>query len=365
MTGRERALRALNFEPVDRPPLAGGLLQNAAFLAEAAGVSDFWADPRRTAFEAFRALGCDVVLGPVMPKRPEDTTTDAYGRPTDFTVVHAKPELTTPEQVADWAERHDASTLRASFDMAAACADYLNHMQAGQADAGDMLFIGHCLGYAPTFPTSDGHFSYEAFLMACALYPERMWPLFETWGEQARLRLEAVASVTLEHGLLRLIWIGQDLCDARGPMLSPRLMDTLYFPALRHALEPLQQAGIRTVWHTDANYRQLLPAMIELGLDGFQGFYETPEGITIEHMAGLTMRSGRPPILFGSISTVWVLPHGSPADVRREVERCVDASEGRAPLLLAPSSSIGPEVPAANVRALFDHARTYRPSWSA
>jgi len=364
VTGRERTLRALSYEPVDRPPLAGGLLQNAAFLAEVVGVSDFWADPRRTCFAAFRALGCDVVLGPVMPKRPEETTTDATGRPTDFTVVHTKPELTTPEQVAEWAEAHDASSLRAPFDMAAAEREYLSLMQQGQADAGDMLFIGHCLGYAPTFPTSDGFFSYEAFLMACALYTERVWPLFEVWGEQARLRLEAVANATVRHDLLRLIWIGQDLCDTRGPMLSPRLLEQLYWPALRHALEPLQAAGIKVVWHTDANYRAILPAMIELGLDGFQGFYETSEGITIEHMAGLTMRSGRPPILFGSLSTVWVLPHGGPDDVRREVERCVEASGGRAPLLLAPSSSIGPEVPAENVRALFDHARRYRPSWA-
>jgi hypothetical protein len=118
------------------------------------------------------------------------------------------------------------------------------------------------------------------------------------------------------------------------------------------------------VWHTDANYREILPLLIEVGLDGFQGFYETPDGIRLEELAQLTMRSGKPPILFGSISTVWVLPHGGPADVRREVERCVEASQGRAPLLLAPSSSIGPEVPSHNVCAVFEHGRTYRPSWA-
>lgn len=364
MTGKERTLRALNFEPVDRPPLAGGLLQNAAYLAAAAGVEDFWAAPRRTIFEAFRALGCDVVLGPVMPKRLSETTLDASGRPTDFTWVDTKPELTTPEQVAEWAAHHDPASVADSFDCAAAEAEYLNLMHQGQADAGDMLYIGHCLGYAPWFPTSDGHFSYEAFLMACALYSDRMRPLFDTWGEHSRLRLQAVAKMTVEHNLLPLIWIGQDLCDARGPMLSPRLMAELYFPALRRALEPLQRAGIKSVWHTDANYRQILPLLIEAGLDGFQGFYETSDGIRIEDMATLTMRSGRPPILFGSVSTVWVLPHGGPNEVRREVERCVEASQNRAPLLLAPSSSIGPEVAPENVTAFFEHGRTYRPSWA-
>lgn len=364
MTGKERTLCALNSEAVDRPPLAGGLLQNAAYLAAAAGVDDFWADPRRTIFDAFRALGCDCVLGPVMPKQPSETTLDASGRPTDFTRVETKPELTTPEQVADWAASQDPAAVAASFDMAAAEADYLNLMQHGQADAGDMLYIGHCLGYAPSFPTSDGYFSYEAFLMACALYPDRLRPLFDTWGEQSRLRLQAVATMTAKHDLLPLIWIGQDLCDTRGPMLSPKLMAELYFPALRRALQPLQQAGIKSVWHTDANYRAILPLLIDAGLDGFQGFYETPAGICIEDMATLTMRSGQPPILFGSISTVWVLPHGGPDEVRGEVERCVEASQGRAPLLLAPSSSIGPEVASENVTAFFEHGRTYSPTWA-
>lgn len=70
MTGRERALAALRFEPTDRPPVAGALLQNAEFLAEYAGLADFWAAPRRTLFEAFGRLACHVILGPVMPKRP-------------------------------------------------------------------------------------------------------------------------------------------------------------------------------------------------------------------------------------------------------------------------------------------------------
>ena len=78
MTGRERTLRALSFEPVDRTPIAGGLLQNAELLAELAGADDFWSAPRRHVFEAFRRLGCDAILGPVMPKAPDSTTRDAH-----------------------------------------------------------------------------------------------------------------------------------------------------------------------------------------------------------------------------------------------------------------------------------------------
>ncbi len=353
MTGRERTLRALNFEPVDRPPVAGGLLQNAELLAEIAGADDFWAAPRRHVFEAFRRLGCDAILGPVMPKSPDATTRDAHGRPTDFTRRDAAPELTTPRQVAEHAlSLPTRRQLRQEFDAQEACDEYLALMIHGQRDAGDMLLIPHCLGYAPSFPTSDGHLSYMAFLMACRLHTDEMGRLFEHWGEQSRLRLEAVARATVEHDLLRLIWIGSDICDARGPVLSPDLLERLYFPAVRRAIEPLKDAGIRVVWHADANYRRILPRLIELGIDGFQGFYETEDGVRLEDLTQMSARSGDPLILFGSVSTAWVLPTGTVEDVRREVERCVEAVGPQGGLLLAPTSSIGPDVrPRARVRS--------------
>jgi hypothetical protein len=297
-----------------------------------------------------------------MPKSPETTTRGADGKPTDFTKRESAPQLLTPEEVAEYvASLPPPDQVRQQFDGQKAYEDYLAQMRKGQEEAGDMLLIPHCLGFAPSFPTSDGHFSYEAFLMACRLYPDEIQRLFEHWGEHSRLRLEAVAQATRDHDLFRLIWIGSDLCSARGPVLSPALLEKLYFPVLARAIEPLKDAGMKVIWHADANYRQILARMIELGIDGFQGFYETDDGIRLEDLAQMSARSGDPLILFGGISTAWVLPRGTTADVRRAVERCIDIACGRGGLLLAPSSSIGPEVPSENILAMYEHARTYRP----
>lgn len=364
MTGRERTLRALSFQEVDRPPVAGGLLQNAALLAEVAGVADFWDDPWQTCFEGFRRLGCDAVLGPVMPKRPETTTTDAQGQPTDFTRVESRATLTTPEAVRDWAAAQpDPEAIRTGFDAATEDEAYRSLMQRGQEAAGDMLFLPQWFGCAPHFPTGDAAFSYVAFLMACALYPDELARPFSVWAEQARLKAEAVARVTLADDLPRFIWMGVDLCDANGPMLSPRLLERLYFPGLAHALAPLKAAGMKVIWHCDANYRLIVGRLLELGIDGFQGLYETERGIRLEDLAAQRTHYGEPLLFFGSLSTVWVLPHGGPEAVRREVERCVETVGPQGGLLLAPSSSIGPEVPRENVYALFEHARSYVPSW--
>ena len=358
MTGRERTLRALSFLPTDRVPIAGGLLNNWELLAEVAEADDFWAEPRRHVFEAFRRLGCDAILGPVMPKHPESMTEGEAGRATGFTKVAAVDPVGTPEGVAERAASAPSpGEVRRSSNQQAAYDEYLRLMVDGQREAGDMLLIPHCLGYAPHFPTSTGEFEYEAFLMACALYPESMARLFASWAERSRLRLEAVARATVEHDLLRLIWIGTDLCGRNGPVLSPALLERLYFPGLARAIEPLKQAGIRVVWHCDANYRRILPQMIAPGIDGFQGFYEEEDGIQLEGLAKMKAASGDPLILFGSVLTWGPLARGTSDDVRRDVDRCLAVARGRGGLLLAPSSSIGPEAPKANVLAMYQHAQ--------
>jgi len=357
MTGRERTLTALEGKPVDRTPVAGGLLQNPELLARIAGEHDFWEAPRRILFEGFRRLGCDAILGPVMPKRPEEVTLDADGNPTDFSRHDVETVITTPEAMAEHARNAPTpAEVRDSFSYQDAYDEYVSCSRDCQEECPDMLLIPHCLGYAPWFPTSDGHFSYESFLMACALYTEDMKPLFESWGEAARIRFEAVAAAIVDHDLPRIVWTGQDICDARAPVLSPALLEQLYFPQVARAIEPLKAAGMQVVWHADANYIQIIDRLIELGLDGFQGFYETDDGIQLHELAKKTNLNGDPLILFGSVATAWVLPNGSTDDVRADVRRCLDVAAGRGRFILAPSSSIGPEVPEENVLAMYEEA---------
>ena len=362
MTGRERTLRALAFEPVDRPPVAGGLLNNWELLAEVAEAQDFWGEPRRHVFEAFRRMGCDAILGPVMPKSPEQMTEGHEGRSTGFSKVATPDPICTPEGVAERARKAPSpSEVRAGIDQGAWQDEYAAMMVNGQREAGEMLYIPHCLGWAPHFPTSTGTFDYEAFLMACVLHTEELAHLFASWAESSQVRFEAVARATVEHDLLRLIWVGTDLCSRRGPMLSPSLFRQLYFPPLARAIEPLRNADIKVVWHCDANYTEILDDLIDLGIDGFQGFYEEPGGIELENLAKLRARSGELLILFGGMSTVTTLPRGTAEEVRAAVDRCVRLADERGGgMLIAPSSSIGPEAPSEDVMAMYEHAGRVR-----
>jgi uroporphyrinogen-III decarboxylase len=81
--------------------------------------------------------------------------------------------------------------------------------------------------------------------------------------------------------------------------------------------------------------------------------------VSLEHLARMRDWNGDLLILWGSVSVSDVLLHGSTEDVRAEVERCIDACCGRSGFFLAPTGTVGPDVPEANILALYEHGLAY------
>jgi uroporphyrinogen-III decarboxylase len=124
-------------------------------------------------------------------------------------------------------------------------------------------------------------------------------------------------------------------------------------------VEPLHEAGIRIVWHCDGDVRPILGRLIDgVGVAGFQGFQEET-GCTLETIAARRTHGGRKLILWGSISVTTTLPFGDADGVRRDIERCFRVAAPGGGFALASSSSILPETPLANIRALWEHGRRF------
>jgi uroporphyrinogen decarboxylase len=102
-----------------------------------------------------------------------------------------------------------------------------------------------------------------------------------------------------------------------------------------------------------------VPYLLDAGVDGFQGMQEAIETkIDIAKLADMTTRSGKKPVIVGSVSSVSTMPFGNPDDVRADVRRCQELARKRGGgWLLNFSSSLGPEVPEENIKAYFEAAR--------
>jgi hypothetical protein len=356
MTGTERTLRAINFEPVDRIPVVGGFVRHPEFLAEAAGTSveTFRRDPSRTALAAFRSLGVDTILGLILPNpdsptgaQVEHKRQDRFHSPEDV-VAHIR-ELPSPSKIeVDFREEYNA---------------YCRLYQDGQAEIGDdILWIPNSFRYVAQFQ-NEGRFGPENYYMALALYPEEMRRWFEYSGEVAYLRNRALAAAIIENDYPRVMWLGQDACDNRGPYIAPHVMNDIYIRYVRRSLEPLKEAGITILWHADGNIVPIAQHLLDAGADGFQGVQETIDTkIDIHALMSMTTLTGKKPVIVGSISSITTMPFGTPDDVIEDTDRCIGIARKRGGgWLLNFSSSLGPEVPKENIYAFFRHATAKPP----
>lgn len=355
MTGRERALRTLNFEEVDRVPLVGGWLQHSGFMSEITG-RDFWKSPEEVALEAYRRLEVDLIPQLVTPFSPEmeymhkDYRKDIEAAKNNF------PDMESVLRFIDGLP--SPGKLRQDFDLDAGSKAYLDQVKSREKKAGDSFlwlpgFAAACCSFMWYCS-----FGYENYFLAMMLHPDHISRLFEYSGERGYLQNQAVVKATKENGLPPFVFIGEDICDNRGPMVSLKLLDEIYFPYLRRALEPLNEAGIKMIWHCDGNVNPVIDTLINLGIDGFQGFQEEA-GVSLEKLAGKKTKKGRKPILWGSISVTTTLPFGTVEDVKKDIERCIDVAAPGGGFFLAPSSAIEPEVPKENIYTLYEYGKTY------
>jgi uroporphyrinogen decarboxylase len=248
-------------------------------------------------------------------------------------------------------------TLGAEFDIEATAEAYARPLLERRTLSRDRtLFLGR---YGiPGFMGGYTTWGYENYMSALALYPEHLRRYYALRAEQARLRNVAIVDAVRRYDLAPFAYTGDDICFNDGPICHPDVLDDLYFPALRHAIQPLIEADVRMIWHCDGDIRPILPQLLDAGISGFQGFQEEA-GVMLEEMVGLRTRWGRKPILWGSVSVTTTLPFGTIADVKRRVEHCFRVAGPDGGFGLASTSSILPEAPLDNIITLFEYGRTF------
>lgn len=161
MTGRERTLRAIHFEPTDRAPVVGGFVRHPPFLAEAAGTSveAFWADPKTVAIRAFRNLRVDCIIGLILPS-PDS----AIGAQVN---MHKRSRFDSPEAVIEEIEKLPSlEELRRTIDQQACYDTFIKTYREGQAAIGDdILWLPNRFNCLAQFQ-NEGRFGAENYYMA-------------------------------------------------------------------------------------------------------------------------------------------------------------------------------------------------------
>jgi uroporphyrinogen decarboxylase len=136
-------------------------------------------------------------------------------------------------------------------------------------------------------------------------------------------------------------------------MISPRRWREFFKPVYAAMFEPIKRAGKHVHLHTDGFTMEIIPDLIELGVDV----------LNPQHVIMDTREVGRRfagSICFRSdLDRQFITPHGTPEQVRAHVREVVESlSTPKGGLIL--HGEIGPEMPIENVEAMYEAFEEYR-----
>jgi uroporphyrinogen decarboxylase len=151
--------------------------------------------------------------------------------------------------------------------------------------------------------------------------------------------------------LIDLVFIADDLGGQQGLLLSRRMYRRLLQPFHRqlkdivHALAP--QA--RTVFHTDGAVFDIVPDLIDAGVDVLEAVQTDAAGMDPERLKDAF---GRRLAFHGGIPVQSLLPFGAPSEVEAECRRLVAVFGAGGGYIAAPTHAIQAGTPPENVLAM-------------
>jgi uroporphyrinogen decarboxylase len=154
--------------------------------------------------------------------------------------------------------------------------------------------------------------------------------------------------------LVQFYWCGDDFSTQRGLMISPTDWRRFFKPLYGKMFDIVKSHGIKVWFHSCGTFPQVLPDLVDLGMDVWETVQVHLEG---NDPARLKAEYGRHLTFFGAISCQTTLPFGTPEDVRREVRERVRVLGKGGGYICGPDHSIQKNMPAQNLAALYDEAR--------
>jgi uroporphyrinogen decarboxylase len=154
-----------------------------------------------------------------------------------------------------------------------------------------------------------------------------------------------------------VVHLGDDLSNQAGPLFRVELYRRLMKPYHKRLVDLAKQHGKAAIYHCCGAAYPFIPDFIDMGFDGFNPVQVSAAGMDTKR---LKREFGRDIAFWGGIDTQSVLPRGTPADVRKEVETRIEDLAGGGGYVLASVHNIQAEVPPQNVAAMLETALEFR-----
>jgi len=156
------------------------------------------------------------------------------------------------------------------------------------------------------------------------------------------------------QGKMDITQVTDDFGGQFGLLISPRVFERFYRQPMQRAINLAKSYGILVFHHDDGDCRQLIPRLIEMGINVLNpiqwrcGNWDLP-ALKADYGGKLCFHS--------AVDNQYTLPFGTPDDVRAEVRMLAQTlGSDRTGLIIAPCHNLQPNTSVENILALYNEA---------
>jgi uroporphyrinogen decarboxylase len=201
------------------------------------------------------------------------------------------------------------------------------------------------------FETAQELLGMERYLVSLKVLPNAVQRLNEKLLEIYIRDLEKWLGAVGPY--IDIVCFGDDLGSQSGPLISPRMYCTLIKPFHSQLWKRAKElTDIKVMLHCCGGIRELLPDLIDAGLDAINPVQFTAKGMDIQELKD---EFGHKVVLWGAgCDTQNILPSGSSEEIKDNVRQQTNILSPGGGFVFQPVHNILPNVPPQNIVAMFD-----------
>lgn len=186
----------------------------------------------------------------------------------------------------------------------------------------------------------------ENALMDTALHQDFYQELIERIFEQQMALLEKILTLPVDGILL-----GDDFGDQNGIMIGVERWRKYFKPYLAKMYAKIHRAGKYTLQHMCGSEAEILPDLIDVGLDVYESVQPEARNNSCYELKRLY---GKNLTFWGGLGSQSIIPFGAPAEIKLEVKKlCREMGKGGG-YILSCAKPIQPETPIENIVAVIE-----------
>jgi uroporphyrinogen decarboxylase len=156
------------------------------------------------------------------------------------------------------------------------------------------------------------------------------------------------------EGRVHAVLIGNDFGSQTGLMVNPALLREFVLVGTKKLIDQAHSHGVKVIHHSCGSIRKVIPDLISIGADVIHPIQALASGMEPQ---GLRNDFGTAVSFCGGVDAQNLLVNGTTEEVRRKVRELRRIFPTG--LIISPShEAILPDIPPANIQALFDELRT-------